>query len=345
MSVQSMTVKGPAIRVALVGAYLARRWLSSGQRLVLAPDPSDAHSPTLAVRPDHFRFHAELGLELETLVKEAEAGLLFAPSYSGASGPSRLPFLPVGGSVAGVEFQHYWLRANGKERQDDLMSFSQSIALEEGDFRNAWDRLGQGVGGFGLTLRTENYAAILFNLAGQLGAEVVHSGEQPEESGLVIDCSGTARPSWSGSLVTLYEAPAVPGIEWQVCVNAARRFVGLCASSSQSENEQREFTRLAAGEARRIDDMQELLTSADPHACTSPTLRRKVDVFEACARIPAEDFEVFTQSEWLAALWQVGLRPRRYDRMADRMPEAQLMSMIEQHKNQVAALTRTRENA
>ena len=345
MSVHCITVKGPAIRVALIGAYLARRWLSPGRRLVLAPDEADAHSPALAVRPDHFRFHAELGVPLETLIKEAGAELLFAPSYQGASGPVRLPFLPIGGSISGVEFQHYWLRANRIEPQPDLVSFSQAIALEEADYRYAWDRLGKGAGGFGLTLKTQNYAAILLNLAGQLGAVTTPRAERPEDGALVFDCSGTARPSWSGSVVTLYDAPPLPGIEWQVSVNAARRFVDLSASSPHSENEQREYTRLTQAEAQRITDMQELLEAADPRACTIPTLRRKVDVFEACGRIPGEDFEVFTQVEWLAALWRSGLRPHRYDRMADLMPEEQLMSMIAQYKGQAAALTRTKENA
>lgn len=345
MSVQSILVKGPAVRVALVGAYLARRWLTPQCRLVLLPDEPNADARTMTVRPDHLRFHAELGLALETLIKEAKACLLFAPKYESASGVMKLPFLPVGGSVQGVEFQHYWLRANERQSQPDLLTFSQAIALQEADQGHAFGRVQKGASGFGLTVQSQSYARLLLGLASHLGAQVLSPEKAASVADLVFDCLGDATPAWSGSQVTLFGAPPLPGLEWQVSVNAARRFVSLSSSSSTSGAEQREYTRLSAGEAQRIADMQELLEADDPTTCDSATLRRKVELFAACGRIPNEDFEVFTQAEWLAALWQKGLRPRRYDRMADLMPEAQLMSMLAQYKDQTAAITRMKENA
>ena len=389
MSGETILVRGPSTKVALIGALLARRWLGPGtgsgagagagsgagsrRTLVLAPtnagEPADRH---IVARPDHMRFHAEIGLPLEALIKSGTAQPVLAPRFSSASGPISVPFAPVAAPHEGVEFHHFWLRhrAIAGDEASDLFDLSPAIALDHSVGAGAprWDAVLKGGLAFGLRLERGRYAGALLQLAQRAGA-LVDAGKAgdhaPDEHGdlagdLVIECGpersgGGAQAeagAWSNGRLTLpCTLPCtstLPGAEWQVCVNAARRFVGLSAPLANSANEQREYTRLAQQEAQRIADMDALLQESDPlashtFASTHPALARKLALFAACGRIPTEDFEVFTPLEWLAAMWGRGVRPRRYDRMANRMPQQQLIEWLASLKRQRDALTRARE--
>lgn len=343
MSGERILVKGPALRVAIVGAFLSRRWSAQGRSLVLAPEGLESLLATILARPDHMRFHAEIGLKLDALIKATGAKPVFAPAYSSASGELKLPFAPIGQALGGVEFQHFWLRANGITSQPDLLTFSPSIALEEAGAKPPWETLQKSALAFGLELQTSQYVRGLLGLAASSGAVVEASGAALPSADLTIECAGTGNPSWSGGSLTLLEQTPLPGLEWQLSANAARRFVGLSAQLPNCTNEAREYTRLARQEAERIADMEALLAATDPRKTERASLRRKVELFEACGRIPTEDFEVFTPPEWLAALWGRGVRPRRYDRMADRQPQAQMMNWIAGLQRQCTNLTRKRE--
>ena len=89
-----------------------------------------------------------------------------------------------------------------------------------------------------------------------------------------------------------------------------------------------EFNRLTNAEAERMTDFRSLLNQADLKDCSRSALRRKIDVFTACGRIPTEDYEVYMPQEWLAALWMRELRPRRHEKLAERMPESDLLNWI-----------------
>ncbi len=169
------------------------------------------------------------------------------------------------------------------------------------------------------------------------GARVV---AEPSTEDLTIDCGSNGKGSeWAGGLLSVATDGDVPGLDWQICVNAARRLLGLVPHLDDCENERREYTRLAAEEADRIADMRALLTDPDPGNTASHALKRKIDVFTACGRIPTEDFEVFGQPEWLAALWGRGLRPRRFDRMAKAMPEDDLHRWLSSLRSQIVEIT------
>ncbi|KEO89856.1 hypothetical protein EH31_11935 [Erythrobacter longus] len=343
MSEETILVKGPALRVAIVGAFLARRWLGNHRSLFLAPDSLDALPATILARPDHMRFQAEIGLGLDALIKAAGAKPAFAPSYKSASGPLNLPFAPIGQSQGGVEFQHFWMRANNAAPQADLLAFSPAIVLEQSDDNPSLQALQKSAPPFGLELQASQYVRGILGLAASAGAVVQAADQELPKADLTIDCAGVAAPSWAQGSLSLLEEQALPGLEWQVSVNAVRRFVALSADLSNHANEAREYTRLARQEAERIADMEALLSATDPRETERPALRRKVELFEACGRIPTQDFEVFTPPEWLAALWGRDLRPRRYDRMADRLPQAQLMNWIADLQRQCEQLNRKRE--
>ena len=337
MSAQTICVKGPALRVAIVGAVLARKWLGADRRLVVMPEDVPEAGQSLLARPDHLKLHAELELAPDQLTNTAKAKPVLAPSYLSHESSLALPFSPIGTAQFGVDFHHFWMRANGLSKQDDLLAFSPAIAIEGAEQKPSISQLVQAGIAFGLELDARVYAELLLANAKGRGADLVQPSESTDFD-LTIDCNGSNAPGWTNSVITLLSPPDLPGLEWQLCVNAAHRFVSLSSDLGETSPEQREYNRLAAHEVERIADMVALLSDADPTSTERPTLKRKLDVFAACGRIPTEDFEVFTPPEWLAALWGRGIRPRRFDRMAGLMPEAKLTEWMTGLRAQTRAL-------
>ena len=190
---------------------------------------------------------------------------------------------------------------------------------------------------YGLKFDRAAYAEQLLRHAETLGAEF---SQEAGSAHLHVDCAPSqALPGWQDGRLQIASGADLPGLEWQVLANAARRLCGLSAGLGNCDEEAREYTRLALQEEARITDMRALLNNDKPAATANPALRRKIDLFTACGRIPTEDFEVFAPHEWLAALIARGLEPRRYDRMAETLPEGELMQWLTRLRDQIARIT------
>lgn len=337
MSGERICIVGPEHRVAIIGAILARRWSGEGRELLLAPSFHASGGETIIARPDHVRVHAELGLTPDMLVQNAGAVPVLATKVDTAAGNLALPFSPFGMARSGVEFHHFWQRASTSKRQPDLAEFSLALALDDAADSLSLTALSQLPLQYGYRLDRAKYASLLMKGAVSLGAKAV---TEPSTADITIDCgsSGTI-PGWSGGTLFVATDNDIPGLDWQLCVNAARRLLGLLPRLDNCESERREYTRLASEEADRIADMRTLLMAPEPGDAASPALQRKIDVFTACGRIPTEDFEVFGQPEWLAALWGRGLRPRRFDRMVKAMPEDDLHRWLSSLRKQIVEIT------
>jgi len=327
MNRDTIRVIGPALRVAIVGAVLSRKWLGGERQLVLMPDAMPEVAQTILARPDHLKLHAELEFNVDWLSANANAIPVLAPSYPSNDGSLALPFPLIGAAQFGVDFHHFWMRANSLSELDDLLAFSPAIAIEKAAQKPALNTLIQACIPFGLELDAGSYAELLIAYAKSQGA-LVAEVEAGGQYSATIDCSGSDMPGWQDETVHLLAPPRLPGLEWQICLNSANRFASLAANFDKAAAERREYNRLARHEVERIADMLALLKDANPAATKRSTLKRKIDVFAACGRIPTEDFEVFSQPEWLCALWGRGIRPRRFDRMAGLMPESKLSELI-----------------
>ncbi|MEL7216832.1 MAG: tryptophan 7-halogenase, partial [Pseudomonadota bacterium] len=331
-------VFGPVHRVAIVGAILAKRWAREGRELVLSPSPEEGQETSLITRPDQRVVHAELGLSLDDLAQHAGATPIFAVHTNSPDGRVYLPYSQFGMPRSGIEFHQFWQRANTHQKQPDLNEFSLALAMSNASDQVRFAALGKLPLQFGLKLDRGRYSHLLLGNAQANGAQIVQDVTETLTD-LSIDCRISQNvPGWEGRVLQIAGDRDIPGLEWQVCVNAARRFVALSPNLNDSENEQREFTRLAVGEQDRIADMRALLNGARPGNTNRPDLKRKIDVFTACGRIPTEDFEVFSQPEWLAALWARGIRPKRYDRMAKAMPENALLAWLASMHGEIAKI-------
>lgn len=319
MSSRRILVRGPAVRAGIVGALVARRCAGPDCAVLVDAHAEPEGTMTMLLRPDWQRFHHEIGLGPETLGAAR-------PAFVTQPGDDRpaIPFAPFGMARGGAEFHHHWLRANTISEQPPLTEFSPAIALE----RRTLSLLeaGQTAIDFGLTIPRDTYAEVLLRHASSLGAQPING---KADADLTIDC-GTADQAggWTGDTIAVGAFPQVPGLEFQGLYNAATRLLALGAGPESSEAERREFNWLSAEEMERMADIDEALTVPSLDAASRPSLRRKIDLFAACGRIAREDFEVFAAHEWLALFWGRGLRPARYDRLADATSEAQLLAWL-----------------
>lgn len=332
MTVRPIIVRGPAMRVGIIGAYLAAKALSKGKEIILDPKAED--DGKVLLRPDFARFHAEVGIEAKV---QGHAHSVLATTVRTHGGDVSLPFSPFGLANGGVEFHHYWKRASGLSQQPKLSAYSLALALEGRAHSTDLSRLPLVVGA---RIDRSTYADLLLSEAQARGAKLMTGDVQSESpDSLVIDCSGSDHPPlWKDSLIRVASESDIDGLEALTALNAAKRLVGLAGDVSAEGAEIAEYNRLAQGEVERIGDMRELLISDDPRLVQSPTLKRKVDLFEACGRIPTEDFEVFTPPEWLAALMARGVMPRRYDRIANLMPESDLLNWLSALRQQIVQI-------
>jgi len=324
MSAQRIVVQGPPLRAGVIGVYLA----NAGADVTIAVE-GDEPTGSVLLRPELDRFHAEIGLDPFKLPGASKALVMVARV---PEGPITLPFSPFGMANAGVDFHHYWKRANALRPQAELSDYSLALSLADNADRLDLARLPLKVG---TRLSRPTYTTALLERAQQSGAKVANAFD-PKEGDLIVDCSASGKPPlWLGHRLTVASDSDLEGIEPAICFNAAKRLLALSADCEMNTAEQAEYTRLAQLEVERIEDMRVLLASEDPQATKRPTLKRKVDLFAACARIPTEDFEVFSAPEWLAALIARGVRPRRYDRLANAMPEGNLLEWLAALRQQI----------
>ncbi|MEP0391796.1 MAG: tryptophan 7-halogenase [Erythrobacter sp.] len=345
MSARRVIIRGESLRAAIAGSLVARACSGLNlevhiEFLPLQMRTEAGEGETFVLRPDVHRFHGELGLDAATLHSLPHAAPCFAVTAGSSSGEASLPFANFGQARAGIEFHQLWTRASGAGLQPDLLKFSPSIALQNAaesmDLRKAY-KLSLP---FGLTLPTAHYADLLMALAKQAGA-FVHDGlgKQVTDADLIIDCSPTgAANGWSANRLAIAEISGVPGLEWQYLYQNSKRAVSLGIGSLECDAARSEFNRLTKEEVERIADFHELLKRDDLQETTRPALKRKIDVFEACGRIPMEDYEVAQPCEWLAALWARGLRPRRCDRRAEALSLAELRQFLDKLREQVNAI-------
>ena len=73
------------------------------------------------------------------------------------------------------------------------------------------------------------------------------------------------------------------------------------------------------------------------------SLQRKIDVFEANARVFRYDDELFTETGWAQIMLGQGLEPRGYHPLADQVSDQQLAAFLETVEGLVAGNVATLE--
>ena len=153
---------------------------------------------------------------------------------------------------------------------------------------------------------------------------------------------GRRARAWVGNVVAIGAAAALIeplyGHNLQLVHNAIRRLIGLFPNKAEGP-EAAEYNRLTAEEADRVRDFviahyRTNGRTGEPfwdraRAMAVPdALQYKLDLYASRGRMPMYDEELFDRPEWIAALDGQELHPRRYDAIADTIPEPAIIQHV-----------------
>jgi tryptophan halogenase len=136
--------------------------------------------------------------------------------------------------------------------------------------------------------------------------------------------------------------------------NAIRRLIGLFPNNAEGP-EAGEYNRLTASEADRVRDFviahyKTNGRSGEPfwdaaRAMPVPEeLQYKLDLYASRGRMPIYDDEMFDRAEWIAALDGQGLHPRRYDALAETIPETAIIQHVTRVRELIVDAARAMPN-
>ncbi|MDP8993473.1 MAG: tryptophan 7-halogenase [Pseudomonadota bacterium] len=113
--------------------------------------------------------------------------------------------------------------------------------------------------------------------------------------------------------------------------SALERLIALFPEDADAPAEAAEFNRLGIAELERLRDFAILPYKLNGRvgepfwdACRAmevpDSLGYKIELYRSRGRVPLYDGDMFEEADWVALLDEQGVRPRRYDVMADRVP-------------------------
>lgn len=164
-------------------------------------------------------------------------------------------------------------------------------------------------------------------------------GDAQADVRLTAYLPGRRRDSWHLNCVALGAAAAVadplqPSAMHLLC-NAIDRLLRLFPPGPSAPLEAAEHNRESADELDRLRDfliaryrtnrrLGEPFWDALRTMNVPDTLGRKLALYESRCRIPLIDGDLQDEQEWIALLDNHGVRPRRYDALADAIPQARI---------------------
>ena len=364
--IKSIAIIGDGLRAALPAAYLAARCGSPDVRITVIPSQAQSQDQGhIMTRPNIRRLHQLLKIPEKHILGPAKGRRLYAAKMESKTGVVALPFGPYGKPYNGVSFLHQILCLNRNNSAPNLLK-----PISDYNLNLVLQSLGDDVpfvadAEFGYKFPRSNYGKMLEHYARNLGAIFAKTPFQELQrdslSGRVqavkiagslveVDCvvdvmSLTENVSgWRQNILYSPHCNALPGIELYTLQAAMDRMSAFMPDTGFHRAELAEYNRVTELENQRIGDMEILLQQGKQGAKGRPALARKVDVFAQRGRIPTEDYEVFTGSEWMAAFMSVGLVPKHYDRLADAFPAEDLQTHIEKVEKAIAATLRSAAN-
>lgn len=167
--------------------------------------------------------------------------------------------------------------------------------------------------------------------------------------------TGHRREIWSGNCIGLGAAAAVldpvESPTLHLLQNAVTRLISLFPAAARSPVEAAEYNRLTVSELERARDLAILHYKANARegeplwdrcrALEIPeSLAWKIELYRSRGRVPLYDEEVYDETSWIIAFDEQGLRPRRYDPLANGIEPAQLESHFRRVREAIVAAAR-----
>lgn len=370
MSIKNIAIIGSSIEAWLPAAYLRARLPAAYSICVIEISEPQSHDKIIA-RPSSVSLHQLLHHSEQDLARGAKAKPLLATQINTARSGILLPFGRYGIDRDGAEFQHLWRRVNLDDRMESLNNYNLSIAMHRAGL--FMPRAPQGLPQYeyGYTLSARGYQAMLKKSASDTQAiatktlQVHHDGDhissidcgdKSVKADLFIDatqnCSvrnvltdtkhSNLDNAWCGNCLSISGGFDIldhqSGMRLHRLQKAMDRLIALWPDDDFNASELREYNRLTLAEKNHITDMNILLKNDDQAIIKRPALQRKISVFSARGRVANEDYEIFSKSEWIAALIASNIKPASYDRLADRADLNDLRQWMEQLEQMMGRL-------
>ena len=177
----------------------------------------------------------------------------------------------------------------------------------------------------------------------------------PGDAPGVFATLGRAREAWTGNCVAVGHAAAVldplTAAPLSLLYRDAERLASLVPLGSEQSVERREYNRLFADDAAHAALFTSAFYAGVDHeptafwqeAAMSPpeALTRKLAQFESRGVLVAYDLEPFNAEDWLILHEGIGRTPRRYDRLADALPDAKVRQDLDARRAAIAQLAQT----
>ena len=361
---RKILIIGAGVSAWLPAAILAARLPATAYQITVC-DTGDTRTDTLLARPYICRAHDLIGIDDAALARHAAARPVHAYKVSTKTrGSVVLPFGDFGLPFLGAGFTHYWLRAHLTGQARPLSHYNLALRLDEaGGFLNKAPK-GLPFLDYGYDFPRQAYCALLKQIASRAGVRTLSGpvdGAEFNPSGLIenITLAGTqispdltvcaghpvlpdpdliSRLAQSPNGLHIQATSDMPGAALHQLQTGTMRLMSLWPGNTFTKWEKAELDRLYHAETSHIEDMTNLLENGPNMTAERPALQRKRQVFAARGRVPAEDYEVFSKPEWLAAMFASGLVPRHYDRLADRVSLEQATAMLTQIENRIDQL-------
>lgn len=313
---RTIAVEGDALHARLVAALLAQSLAPHGCTVSLGDlgDDEDTQASILLGPTVHSAL-VPLGVSADAFF--AAGG---AQRFHWSFPAMKIWSTPFGVPRGGVDFHHHLHRIAGELTYEALLPFNPAYRFgmwveKNGPLRNPPVP-------YGYRLSRSQLLPLIDAAARGQGVEMQTSAASVAD--LTVTVLGDGGAEWEGHHLTIPTTGGFPELGLYRCVKAVERSLSLLPGQSDPSPQRAEFNRLSSVEDERIGDFAAFLIGD----VTRPTVARKLEVFQACGRIPVEDHEVIHVHYWLSAFLHAGITPRDYDRMADRFPADDTRSWI-----------------
>jgi len=179
-------------------------------------------------------------------------------------------------------------------------------------------------------------------------------GDLPQHTGEIT--LGRRAQAWVGNCVAIgHAASALEPLSHAPMLLLEReidRLLTLVPFSHDMQVERREYNRQGAEDYTHAEIFNRALHEAPPKAETAfwlaaraepphEKLVQKITQFESRGYLAAFDLEPFTPEDWVILHHGMRRRPARYDRMADRTPEAEVAPALDSMRREIENLVKT----
>lgn len=342
---RSIIIIGNSIEAWLPAAYLRARLPSDEYQITLIEASEDIMSNgdnmsgDILARPSSKSLHHILEISEHDLGSKANARPALCANITNDAGIHiNLPFGSYGIDREGAEFQHLW-KFSGSQKP--LTEFNLALVMHDAGVFLPEPPKGAPGYDYGYILDEQGYVNLLKDKANAQhiisdAIDVIYDNDginalicdgESITADLYIDARSHSDDEIAWNNNHLKIAGGFDPLDHQSGMRlyriqmAMERLFKLWPDAEFAPIEIAEYNRLCAAQAEHVRDMNCLLQQ-DIEGC-SDALIRKIKLFESRGRIAAEDYEIYSKAEWIAALSAFGIETQSYDRLAMRMsPEA-----------------------